>query len=168
MSEEEFKKSTKSTIIVILDNVRSMNNVGSIFRTADAFLIESLLLCGITATPPHREIEKTALGATQTVNWFYFEKTEDAIQYCRGKGYKCFAVEQTTESIDLSKFEMHENVGVALVFGSEVGGVDEEIIALCDASIEIPQRGFKHSLNVAVSAGIVCWEMEKIQSKKGG
>ena len=135
--------------------------MGSIFRTADAFLIESLLLCGLTGKPPHREIQKTALGATETVNWNYFNHTREAIAYCRGLNYDCYAVEQTTGSIPLHQFQSPSDKGIALVLGSEVGGVDEEIIQTCNGCIEIPQRGFKHSLNVAVSAGIVCWELER-------
>ena len=161
LSPDEFRKAKKSPVILILDNVRSMNNVGSIFRTADAFLIESVLLCGLTGTPPHREIQKTALGATETVHWLYFNQTREAIEYCRGLDFECFALEQTTNSIALNEFDYPLEKGIALVLGSEVGGVDDEIITMCHASLEIPQRGFKHSLNVAVSAGIVCWELEK-------
>ncbi len=163
LSAEEFKRSKKIPLVLILDNIRSMNNVGIIFRTADAFLIESIYLCGLTAKPPHREIQKTALGATETVHWQYFEQTKQAIEFCEQKKYLCYAVEQTTNSIALHQFNAHLKPGLALVFGSEVGGVDEEIIRLCVGSIEIPQQGFKHSLNVAVSAGIVCWEIERKQ-----
>jgi 23S rRNA (guanosine2251-2'-O)-methyltransferase len=161
LSEEEFKISDKVKLILILDNIRSLNNVGSIFRTADAFLIEAIFLCGLTGKPPHRDIQKTALGATETVHWEYFEHTQQALEACRLKNYGCYAVEQTTNSIALDQFPATKNSGIALVFGSEVGGVDQNIIELCDGSIEIPQRGFKHSLNVAVSAGIVCWAISQ-------
>lgn len=159
LSAEEFKNSQKVKLILILDNVRSLNNVGSFFRTADAFLIESIYLCGLTGRPPHRDIQKTALGATETVHWEYFDQTMKAIESCRLKNYGCFAVEQTINSIALQDFTPSVEQGLALVFGSEVGGVAQEIIECCDGSIEIPQKGFKHSLNVAVSAGIVCWEI---------
>lgn len=155
---EEFKKASKLPVIIVLDNVRSMNNVGSVFRTADAFLIEAIYLCGVTAKPPHREIQKTALGATETVNWKHFETTTDAVSSLKDEGYLVYAVEQADESIMLDKFVPAPGK-IALVFGNEVSGVDQAVIDICDACIEIPQFGTKHSLNLAVSVGIVVWEM---------
>lgn len=155
----EFHNSEKFPLILVLDNVRSMMNIGSVFRTADAFLIESILLCGITATPPHREIQKTALGATESVNWMYFEKTTEAVQFLHERGYQVFALEQADSSIDLKSFAPQKNQSFALVFGNEVKGVDDEVLKVCDGCIEIPQFGTKHSLNVAVTAGIVVWDL---------
>jgi 23S rRNA (guanosine2251-2'-O)-methyltransferase len=157
-SAQEFQKSEKFQLVIVLDNVRSMMNIGSVFRTADAFLLESILLCGITATPPHREIQKTALGATDSVHWEYFEDTTAAITMLKSKGYKVLAIEQAQCSHNLKDFFPEKNQPYALVFGNEVKGVGEEALALCDAGIEIPQFGTKHSLNVAVSAGIVIWD----------
>lgn len=159
-SATEFKQAEKLPIIVVLDNVRSMNNVGSVFRTADAFLLEAIYLCGVTAKPPHREIQKTALGATETVNWKYFETTLDAVNSLKNEGYKIYAVEQADESIMLDKFTPATGK-IALVFGNEISGVEQVVIDVCDACIEIPQYGTKHSLNLAVSAGIVIWEVAK-------
>jgi 23S rRNA (guanosine2251-2'-O)-methyltransferase len=158
LSIREFKKSVKNKIIVVLDNVRSLNNVGSVFRTSDAFLIEEVMLCGVTGTPPNKEIEKTALGATSTVNWSYLKTTLEAIEILKQKNYTILAVEQAVKSISLDNF-VWKKEPVALVFGNEVYGVEQEVINACDAVIEIPQSGTKHSLNISVSVGIVLWEM---------
>jgi len=158
LTVQEFRSSPKNNIILILDNVRSLNNVGSIFRTADAFLIEEIILCGVTGTPPSREIEKTALGATSTVKWSYCKTTLEAITILKKKNYKIFGVEQAEKSIALNNFIWKKET-LALVFGNEVYGVEQEVINVCDGVIEIPQSGTKHSLNISVSAGIVLWEM---------
>ncbi len=155
---ETYKKSLKTPVIVVLDNVRSLNNIGSIFRTADAFLTEAIYLCGISATPPHKEIYKTALGAEENVPWKYYKSTVSAIEDLKREGYMLIAIEQTDESIALEKFTIERNKKYALVFGNEVKGVDQEVIDNCPASIEIPQFGTKHSFNVSVCAGIVLWE----------
>lgn len=159
LSKEEYLEKDKFPIVVVLDNIRSMNNVGSVFRTSDCFRIEKIMLCGITATPPHREIRKTAIGAEETVEWEYHEHTKDAISNLQNEGYKIAAIEQTENSIGLSQFIPEDKT--AIVFGNEVDGVAEEVIAMCDTVIEIPQFGTKHSFNIAVSAGIVIWEMNK-------
>ena len=158
---EEFRNSEKIPFIIVLDNVRSQSNVGSIFRTADAFLTESIYLCGITACPPHREIQKTALGATESVAWKYFSKTEDAINELKKERYKIIAVEQTAGSVELQNFHIEHGSKYALVFGHEVNGVDQGIVNNCDLCIEIPQFGTKHSFNIAISVGIVLWEVNK-------
>ena len=155
---EEFKKAGKYPVRVVLDDVRSLNNIGSVFRTCDAFLTEGIYLCGISATPPHREISKTALGATESVHWQYFANTENAILSLRDQGYLIYAVEQTVNSQVLHDFPILRNQKYALVFGHEIHGVRQEVVDLCDGAIEIPQHGTKHSLNIAVSAGIVLWE----------
>ena len=155
----EFKAAEKQPIVVILDNIRSMHNVGSVFRTADGFLLEGIVLCGFTPQPPHRDIQKTALGATESVDWWYVQNTLDAVIDLKSKGYKVYAVEQVQGSISLEKFSGMNNAPVALVFGNEVEGVATEVIAACDACIEIPQEGMKHSFNISVAAGIVLWEM---------
>jgi tRNA G18 (ribose-2'-O)-methylase SpoU len=155
---ETYKESVKTPVIVVLDNVRSLNNIGSIFRTADAFLIEAIFLCGISATPPHKEIYKTALGAEENVAWKYFKSTVSAIDYLKTEGYELVAVEQTNESIPLDLYPICRKTRYALIFGNEIKGVDQEVIDLCSGSIEIPQFGTKHSFNVAVCAGIVLWE----------
>jgi tRNA G18 (ribose-2'-O)-methylase SpoU len=155
---EEFRQAGKYPVIVVLDNIRSLNNIGSVFRTCDAFLIESLYLCGITATPPHREISRTALGATESVNWRYFNSTVEAIRELRGKGFQILAVEQTDHGCQLHQFHIVPDRKYALIFGHEIKGVEQEVVDLSDQAIEIPQHGTKHSLNVAVSAGIVLWE----------
>jgi tRNA G18 (ribose-2'-O)-methylase SpoU len=160
-SIEEFKTAEKLPLVVVLDNVRSALNVGSVFRTSDAFLIEGLCLCGITATPPNPDIHKSALGGENTVSWKYFEKTLQAIEELHENGYTIFAVEQTEGSISLPDFMIEKSQKYALVFGHEVDGVDQEVIASCDGSIEIPQWGSKHSLNISVSAGIVLWDIAK-------
>jgi tRNA G18 (ribose-2'-O)-methylase SpoU len=156
-SVEEFKRSDKVPIVVLLENIRSAYNVGSVFRTSDAFLIEAIYICGYTAKPPHKEIKKTALGAEDTVDWKHFETTAEAIEELRGKGYKIYSVEQVENSISLEKFNTAGNI--AVVFGNEVRGVEQSTIALCDGCIEIPQLGMKHSLNIATAAGVVLWEM---------
>lgn len=163
-SLEEFKQAKKRPIVLVLDNVRSLNNVGSAFRTGDAFLVEALYLCGSTGTPPNKEIEKTALGATESVNWQYFKSTEEAIQELKSKDFKIYAVEQASESIALNNF-VYTGEKTALVFGNEVYGVEQDIIDSCDGVIEIPQEGTKHSLNISVTVGIVLWEMLRTNNK---
>lgn len=158
VSVEEFKEQDKLPVVVVLDNVRSMHNVGSVFRTGDGFSIEQLYLCGITAQPPHREIEKTALGATASVDWQHFEHTLDAIADLKAKGYQIIAIEQAQGSTMLNTFKPQENAKYALIFGNEVNGVDEEVMKVIDACIEIPQFGTKHSFNIVISAGIVLWD----------
>jgi tRNA G18 (ribose-2'-O)-methylase SpoU len=158
-SVDDFRASPKSPFILVLDNVRSMNNVGSVFRTADAFIIEALWLCGITATPPHREIQKTALGATESVAWRYFSTTVEAVKELKEKGYVIVSVEQAVGAVSLDSYAPAAGEKYALVFGHEITGVSEEVVAMSDACIEIPQYGTKHSFNVAVSAGIVLWEL---------
>lgn len=156
---QQFRDSEKSPFVIVLDNVRSQQNVGSIFRTADAFLSEAIYLCGITGQPPAREIQKTALGATETVNWKYFSHTTEAISELKASGYRIVAVEQAEGSVELQNFEVKPETKYALIFGHEVNGVSEEVIGMCDECIEIPQFGTKHSFNIAVSAGIVLWEL---------
>jgi len=158
-SVEEFKQSEKTPVIAVLDNIRSMHNVGSVFRTADAFLIEAIVLCGYTPQPPHRDINKTALGATESVDWMYFSKTVEAVEELKSKGYKVYAIEQTEGSVSLEKFSVDQHQKIAVVFGNEVEGVNDEVLKLVDGSIEIPQLGMKHSLNISVAAGIVLWEL---------
>ena len=160
-SVEQFRTSEKAPLIIVLDNVRSQSNVGSVFRTADAFLTEAVYLCGITSKPPHREISKTALGATESVNWKYFESTLEAITELRSKGYRIIGIEQVEGSVELQDFIAEEGEKYALIFGHEVYGVDESVIKLCDLCIEIPQFGTKHSFNISVSAGIILWEINK-------
>ena len=159
LTKAEFEKADKTPIIIVLDNIRSLSNVGAFFRTADAFRISALYLCGITACPPHREIHKTALGADETVQWRYFDTTEAACQQLKSDGYRVFAVEQIEGSVSLQdfKFEPH----TAYIFGNEVEGVVEEALPYCDGALELPQEGTKHSLNVSVCAGIVMWEAFK-------
>lgn len=156
---EQYKKLEKTPMIVILDNIRSMNNVGSFFRTADAFRIEQLHLCGITACPPHREITKTALGSTESVSWKYFESTIESVNWLKQNNYKVYAVEQVDTPIYLHEFEWNTEEKIALIMGNEVFGVSDEVLPLCDGAIEIPQIGTKHSLNVSVSAGMVMWDL---------
>lgn len=157
-SVDEFKTQQKLPVVVVLDNVRSMHNVGSLFRTCDGFAVEQLCLCGITGQPPHREIEKTALGATQSVNWSYFADPVQAVEQLRKNGYRIIAVEQAEKSIMLNEFEISEDTKYALIFGNEVNGVSDQVMQLLDACIEIPQFGTKHSFNIVVSAGIVLWD----------
>lgn len=161
ISADEMKLAEKVPVTIVLDNIRSLNNIGSVFRTADAFLMEQIYLCGITATPPHRDIQKTALGATETVNWKHFNSTLEAIELLKHQGYKIAAVEQTENSTFLNEFNINKNEKWALVFGNEVSGVDQVVINCCDVVVEIPQFGSKHSLNISVSAGVVLWEMQK-------
>lgn len=156
-SLEVYRQTEKFPITIILDNVRSALNVGSVFRTADAFNIESIFLCGITALPPHKEVLKTALGATESVNWNYFNQTLDAINALREKNYEIFAIEQTRESLPLHQVNFATKK-VALVFGHEMDGVQQAVIDNCNGTIEIPQVGIKHSLNISVCVGILCWE----------
>lgn len=158
MSIDEFKNSQKHPFVIVLDNIRSMNNIGSIFRTADAFRVEEMLLCGITACPPHREIQRTALDAAESVSWKYFDNTISAIEYLRKTEYSVYAIEQTTNAIDLQNF-IPEKEKIAFIFGNEVNGVDDKLLSIADGSIQIPQFGTKHSFNVAVSAGIVLWDI---------
>ncbi len=155
----EFKQIPKKDIIIILDNIRSALNIGSIFRTSDAFLVKKIVLTGICATPPNRELLKTAIGATDSVSWEYEESVRDAVLHYKQEGYKIIGIEQTTTSILVDDYPKHERC--ALIFGNEVGGIDDSILDLLDVSIEIPQYGTKHSLNVAVCAGIVIWEFCK-------
>jgi 23S rRNA (guanosine2251-2'-O)-methyltransferase len=158
---EQFRKSTKSPFVIVLDNVRSQSNVGSIFRTADAFVTEAIYLCGITATPPHREIQKTALGATEAVTWKYFTSTLEAVNHLKAEGYKIVGVEQVEGSIALDEFITEADKKYALIFGHEINGVDQEVLNQCDTCIEIPQFGTKHSFNIAICVGIVLWEVSK-------
>jgi len=159
LSQAEFEHADKTPIIIILDNIRSLSNVGAMFRSADAFRIKELLLCGITACPPHREIHKTALGADETVRWRHFATTEEACQQMKVEGYRIFAVEQVENSTSLQEFPFEPNS--AFIMGNEVEGVSEEALTYCDGAVELPQIGTKHSLNVAVCAGIVMWEAFK-------
>lgn len=157
LTKEQYEDVDKLPIIIVLDNIRSLSNVGAVFRTADAFRISELYLCGITACPPHREIHKTALGADETVKWRYFETTDAACQALKDKGYKIFAVEQIEGSQMLQDFKFEPKT--ALIMGNEVEGVSEEVLPYCDSAIELPQEGTKHSLNVSVCAGIVMWKV---------
>ena len=159
LSPEEFKANAKTPVIIVLDNVRSHLNVGSVFRTADAFLIEAIYLCGITGIPPHRDIQKTALGATETVAWRYFETTSAAINELRSKGYKIASIEQAENATMLNNVNYDGKEKLAIVFGNEVEGVEQAIVNASDLVIEIPQFGTKHSLNISVSVGIVIWEL---------
>jgi tRNA G18 (ribose-2'-O)-methylase SpoU len=161
LSAEDFKKASKIPLVVILDNIRSLHNVGSIFRTSDAFRVEHLYLCGLTATPPHPEIHKTALGAELAVEWSYIPHTLQLVQELKQKGFQVFAIEQVHESLSLQTFQPLSNHAYALVLGHEVFGVDQSVIDACDGCLEIPQYGTKHSLNVSVTAGIVIWEFYK-------
>lgn len=161
LSVEEFKNTEKRPIVVVLDNIRSMNNVGAVFRTSDAFLVEKIYLCGITATPPNNDIHKTALGATESVEWEYAEQTIEVLKNLKSKGYKLFAIEQAENSIMLDQLELLEGEKVAIVFGHEVRGVQQEVVSFCDFALEIPQFGTKHSLNISVCAGITLWEVSR-------
>ncbi len=160
-SVDEFKESQKNSVIAVLENIRSAYNVGSVFRTADAFLIESIYITGYTAKPPHKEITKTALGAQDSVDWKYFKTTKEAIEGLKKNEYKVYAVEQVTNSISLENISELSVDKIAFIFGNEVTGVEQEIISLCDGCVEIPQFGMKHSLNISVAAGIVLWEAVK-------
>nr|NQU90714.1 RNA methyltransferase [Bacteroidota bacterium] len=161
LSLDEFREVEKIPCTVVLDNVRSLNNIGSVFRTADAFLVEEIYLCGITATPPHRDIHKTALGATESVKWQYFAETSAAIGKLKSNGYKTFAIEQVDKSVRLQNVAIKPAEKIALIFGHELKGVADNIINMVDECIEIPQLGTKHSLNISVCAGIVIWEVFK-------
>lgn len=158
LSVDDFKRAEKQKVVLVLDNVRSLNNVGSAFRTGDAFLIEAIFLCGLTGTPPNKEIEKTALGATSSVTWKHFETTLEAIDHLKENNYGIYAIEQAQNSVMLNKFH-YAGEKIALVFGNEVYGVEQAVIDVSDGVIEIPQMGTKHSLNISVSVGIVLWEM---------
>lgn len=163
---EQFKSLDKTPLVVVLDNLRSLNNIGSIFRSSDAFKVEAIYLCGITATPPSIDIHKTALGAEDSVEWKYFEHTTDAISSLKEQGYVVCAIEQTTESIMLNEFTCLPDTRYVVVAGNEVKGVQQEVVDICDCAVEIPQMGTKHSLNVSIATGIVIWEFfKKIQER---
>jgi 23S rRNA (guanosine2251-2'-O)-methyltransferase len=165
LTVEAYKKVEKIPLVVVLDNVRSLNNIGSVFRTADAFRLEGIYLCGITATPPHREIHKTALGATESVYWEYFKETVEAIEKLVRDGYKILSVEQTEGSVMLNRLQLADHQKYAVVFGHEIRGVGQNVVDISDRCIEIPQYGTKHSLNVSVAAGIVIWELFRVLTK---
>jgi tRNA G18 (ribose-2'-O)-methylase SpoU len=156
---ESFKIAEKTPIVVVLDNIRSLNNIGSVFRTSDAMAVEAVYLCGITAKPPHREINKTALGATESVVWEYFDRTEFAVEKLKDKGYTIVSIEQTENSTYLNDYEVKKDQKLAIIMGHEVNGVAQEIIDLSDGVIEIPQKGTKHSLNISVTTGVVLWDL---------
>mgnify|MGYP000259418357 CR=1 FL=1 len=158
LSVESYKETPKTPIIVILDNIRSAHNVGSAFRTSDAFLVQEIALCGITAQPPHREILKTAIGATKSVAWQHFESTQEAVTHYRAEGFQIAAIEQADGSIALQNISVQAQDKIAIVFGNEVKGVSQEVVNKCDGVLEIPQFGTKHSLNISVTAGIVIWD----------
>jgi 23S rRNA (guanosine2251-2'-O)-methyltransferase len=160
-SKTEFHIAEKLPVILLLENIRSMHNVGSVFRTADAFLAEAIYLCGYTPRPPHRDIHKTALGATETVEWKYIDRAQDAVKLLKSEGYQIVGVEQVAGSIPLQNFKLPGGGKMVLIFGNEVDGVSEEVLLNCDACIEIPQFGMKHSLNVSVAAGMVLWELAR-------
>ncbi len=163
-TDEEFKTSAKTPLILVLDNIRSLNNIGSVFRTADAFLIQKIYLCGITATPPHKDIQKTALGATQTVDWSYSENTLELIQKLKADQVQIMSIEQAEDSVALNQFKPEKNTTYAFVFGNEVKGVQQMVVDASDAVLEIPQLGTKHSLNISVTAGVCVWDfMSKTQ-----
>lgn len=159
LSNSEAQQAEKHPIIVILDDIRSMHNVGAAFRTSDAFFVESLYLCGYTPKPPHRDIHKTALGATESVNWKHFETTAEAVEHVKADGYKIIAIEQAHNSTPLNEFAWNRQEKIALVFGNEVTGVSDDVMNIADACIEIPQYGAKHSINISVSMGVVLWEL---------
>lgn len=158
ISVDEFKNTEKSKLIVVLDNIRSLHNIGSVFRTSDAFLVDHIYLCGFTATPPNKEIHKTALGATDSVSWKYFKTTEAAINELRKNNFKIYAIEQVENSISLLDAKFNSKTPTAFVFGNEVYGVEQTAIDSCDACIEVPQLGTKHSFNISVTAGMVLWD----------
>lgn len=166
ISVETYKNTAKTPLVIVLDNVRSLNNIGSAFRTSDAFLIEAVYLCGITAVPPHPEINKTALGAQNSVPWKHFASTNEALDELKKLGYTLFAIEQAEGSTMLSDFNPSQYKKLALVFGNEVKGVSDDAFRLCDGCIEIPQYGTKHSLNISVSVGVVLWDIiQKLRNK---
>lgn len=158
---EAFKKKEKTPLVVVLDNVRSMHNVGSIFRTSDAFIVKKIILCGITPTPPHREIQKAALGATESVDWEYSASISETLENLKKKGYTCVGIEQTTHSESIETFDIKKSTPYAVVLGNEVDGLSDESLSLYDHFLEIPQFGTKHSLNVSICGGIVIWEFFK-------
>jgi 23S rRNA (guanosine2251-2'-O)-methyltransferase len=158
---DEFKQSQKTPVIAVLENIRSAYNVGSVFRTADAFLLQGIYITGYTCTPPHKEIKKTALGAEESVDWQHFENATSAINQLKKDGYKVYAIEQAVNSLQLQLVDFKSDQKVAVIFGNEVTGVEQSTIALCDGCIEIPQLGMKHSLNIATAAGVVLWELVK-------
>lgn len=162
LSTEDFIQSEKLPVVVVLDNVRSMHNVGSVFRSSDAFRVQKIMLCGITATPPHRDITKTAIGAEKSVAWRYYEKSKAAVEELIADGYTIFAVEQTRNSVHLQDINFPSGK-IAFVFGNEIDGVLEEVLEICNTCIEIPQAGTKHSLNISVACGIVLWEYARLQ-----
>ena len=162
LTVDEFKEEKKTPLVVVLDNVRSLHNVGSVFRTADAFLVEAVYLCGITCTPPHAEIHKTALGAENTVNWKYYQDTHQAVADLKADGYTVFAIEQAAGSTLLPDLQLDKTKKYAVILGNEVKGVQQTVVDICDGCIEIPQFGTKHSLNVSVTGGIIIWEFQKI------
>ena len=159
LTTEEFKAAEKIPLVVVLDNIRSLNNIGSVFRTSDAFLVDRIFLCGITATPPNKEIHKTALGATDSVAWSYAESAEDLIKHLRSEGFRILSVEQAESSVPLNLFHPKPGHKYAVVFGNEVKGVQQRVVDLSDECLEIPQFGTKHSLNISVSCGIVLWDL---------
>jgi 23S rRNA (guanosine2251-2'-O)-methyltransferase len=161
LTVEEFKEEKKTPLIVVLDNVRSLHNVGSVFRTADAFLVEAVYLCGITCTPPHAEIHKTALGAENTVTWKHYQDTHQAVADLKAQGYTVFAIEQAAGSTLLPDLQLNKSKKYAVILGNEVKGVQQTVVDACDGCIEIPQFGTKHSLNVSVTGGIIIWEFQK-------
>lgn len=165
-SIDQFREAGKSPFIIVLDNIRSQSNIGSVFRTADAFLVEAIYLCGITAQPPHREIQKTALGATESVAWKYFGTTMEAVLELKQKGYTLIAVEQADGAVALQDLKIENEKKYALIFGHEINGVAQDIIDICDFCTEIPQFGTKHSFNISVSAGIVLWELSRKHKSK--
>ncbi len=162
----EFKRSDKTPVIAVLENIRSAYNVGSVFRTADAFLLDGIYITGYTAQPPHKEIKKTALGAEDSVEWKYFENASEAIKHLRSINYTIYAVEQVTNSFSLEKLTFDENEKIAVIFGNEVSGVEQETILQCDGCIEIPQLGMKHSLNISTAAGVVLWEIVRTRMRR--
>ena len=159
ISASDYKDETKTPLIIVLDNIRSLNNIGSVFRTADAFLIQKIYLCGLTATPPHKDIQKTALGATDSVDWEYVENTDKLVEKLKLDGVFIASIEQAEDSIALHTFETKPNTTYALIFGNEVKGVQQSVVSASDAVIEIPQFGTKHSLNISVSTGVVLWDL---------
>ena len=161
LSVAEYRESEKQPLVVVLDHVRSLYNVGSVFRSGDAFRIEGVCLCGITARPPHPEIHKTALGAEESVGWKYYERTEDAVRHLKEQGYRVFSIEQCEGSTMLQDFRRQPGEKLAVVFGNEVKGVQQQVVDMCDGCLEIPQYGTKHSLNVSVTAGIVLWHLSE-------
>lgn len=165
LSVDEFKKASKTPLVVVLDNIRSLNNIGSVFRTSDAFLVEKIYLCGITATPPNKDIHKTALGATESVEWEYIKETKEVISLLKSQNYKIISIEQAEKAVMLNEFMPEKGTKYAIVFGNEVKGVQQEVVNLSDFCIEIPQFGTKHSLNISVSAGVTIWDFfQKLNS----